>query len=118
METSQPIQINQRNGNLHVNLHGQFTPEIAIALTSAIARDYQGKGNIFIHTAHLTDIAPESRSAFAINASLLDLPQEKMYLTGVKGLDISPDKGRVIVYEKKKKGCCGRCSNCKCHDKH
>ena len=54
METSQPIQIDQRNGNLHVNLHGQFTPEIAIALTSAIARDYQGKGNIFkIGRAHV-----------------------------------------------------------------
>ncbi|WP_306547903.1 hypothetical protein, partial [Desulfobulbus sp.] len=63
METSQPIQIDQRNGNLHVNLHGQFTPELAIALTSAIARDYQGKGNIFIHTSHITDIAPESRGA-------------------------------------------------------
>ncbi|WP_448871248.1 hypothetical protein [Desulfobulbus propionicus] len=108
------IQADQRNGNLHINLDGQFTAETALQLTSTIARAYSGKGNIFIHTARVTAIAPESRSAFADQISLLGLPQEKMYLTGVKGLDISPDKLRVIVYEKREKGCCGKCCNRAC----
>lgn len=113
---SQAIHADHRNGNLHVNLHGQFTKETAVRLTNTIARTYSGKGNIFIHTARVTIIDPESRHAVADQISVLGLPQEKMYLTGIKGLDISPDKGRVIVYEKKKKGCCGKCKGCKCHD--
>jgi len=116
METGTQILATNRNGNLHVNLHGHFTPETAAELTSTIAHTYQGKGNIFIHTAHITDIAPESKQVFTDHINLLGLPRENMYLTGIKGLDISPDQGRVIVYEKKKAGCCGRCRNCKCHD--
>jgi hypothetical protein len=87
-------------------------------LTSTLARTYFGKGNIFIHTAQVAGIAPESRHTFAEQISILGLPQEKMYPTGIKGLDISPDRGRVIVDEKKKKGSCGKCRDCKCHDTH
>lgn len=112
------IHADHRNGNLHVNLHGDFTAETAVHLTSTIARAYTGKGNIFIHTAQVTAIAPESRHTLSEQISVLGLPQEKMYLTGIKGLDISPDKGRVIVYEKRQKGCCGKCRDCNCHDKH
>lgn len=115
METN-AIHADHRNGNLHVNLHGDFTAETALRLTSTIARTYNGRGNIFIHTAQVAEIAPESRHIYAEQISTLGLPQEKMYLTGIKGLDISQDKGRVIVYEKKKKGCCGKCRGCKCHD--
>ncbi len=118
MESATQIQAIQRNGNLHIDLHGQFTPETAVELTATITQAYQGKGNIFIHTAQVTTIAPESRCAFADHLSLSGLPREHLYLTGVKGLDISPDKGRVIVYEKREKGCCGRCKNCKCDSKN
>nr|WP_321467502.1 hypothetical protein [uncultured Desulfobulbus sp.] len=113
---TQSIQADQRNGNLHIKLDGHFSAEIALQLTSTIASTYSGRGNIFIHTAQVTTIAPDSRTALADQINILGLPQEKMYMTGIKGLDISPDKGRVIVYEKRKKGCCGRCKNCTCHD--
>lgn len=113
MESSSPIQASHRNGNLHVDLHGDFTPEIAAQLIATLSQSYQGKGNIFIHTAHLTAIAPESRRAFADQISRSGLPQDHLYLTGIKGLDISPDKGRVIVAPKWTKGCCGRCQDCK-----
>ena len=112
------IQANQRNGNLHINLDGHFSQEIALELSSTIAQSYSGRGNIFIHTAKVTTIAPESRSTLADQINILGLPQERMYMTGIKGLDISPDKGRVIVYEKRKKGCCGKCRNCHCLDKN
>jgi len=117
MESTTSIQAIHRNGNLHVDLHGHFSPEIAAELTHTLSRTYRGKGNIFIHTAALVSIAPESQAAFADHLSLSGLPREHLYLTGIKGLEISPDKGRVIVYEKRKKGCCGRCRDCKCDDK-
>ncbi|MBM9614136.1 hypothetical protein JWJ90_07525 [Desulfobulbus rhabdoformis] len=111
------IEANQRNGNLHINLDGHFSAEVAFELTSTIAKSYNGKGNIFVHTAKVTTIAPESRTTLSDQITMLGLPAEKMYMTGVKGLDISPDKGKVIVYEKRKKGCCGKCKNCSCHSK-
>lgn len=117
MDIRLQIQAVHRNGNLHVNLQGDFTSKTAGELTSTIARTYQGKGNIFIHTAKLTSVAPDAKHAFGQSIGSEGLPQNNIYLTGRKGLDISPDKGRVIVYEKKKPGCCGRCRGCTCHDK-
>lgn len=117
MDTPQQIQAEHRNGNLHVNLHGHFTPETAGELTSAIARTYPGKGNIFIHTTRLTSVAPDAKQAFGLYAGSVGLPWDNVYLTGSKGLEISPDRGKVIVHEKKKTGCCGRCRDCSCHEK-
>nr|WP_320013159.1 hypothetical protein [uncultured Desulfobulbus sp.] len=109
------IQADQRNGNLHINLDGHFSAQVACELSNTIASSYTGRGNIFIHTAKITTIAPDSRTTLSERINLLGLPAEKLYMTGVKGLDISPDKGKVIVYEKRKKGCCGQCKNCGCH---
>ena len=55
METN-AIHADQRNGNLHLNLHGDFTTETALRLTSTIARTYSGRGNIFIHTAQVAAV--------------------------------------------------------------
>ena len=118
MDTQPQIQAVHRNGNLHVNIQGHFTPETAGELTSTIARTYRGKGNIFIHTARLTSVAPDAKHAFGHCLGSSGLPRNNVYLTGRKGLDISPDSGRVIVYEKKTTGCCGRCRECSCHDKN
>lgn len=117
MDTQPQIHAVHRNGNLHVDLQGHFTPVNAVELTSTITRTYRGKGNIFIHTARLTSVAPEAKRAFGHCLDSSGLPRDHVYLTGRKGLDISPDSGRVIVYEKKKTGCCGRCRGCACHDK-
>ncbi len=118
MEVLTSIQTDQRNGNLHINLSGQFTTEIAHRLTSAISQQYQGRGNIFIHTKDITDIAPESRQTFADLVGEAVLPREKIYMIGSKGLEICPDAGKVIVHDKKKHTCCGRCKNCRCHQGH
>ena len=116
MNQTYTIDAANRNGNLHINVQGAFTAEAASCLTHAIARSYLGKGNIFIHTARIIDIAPESRQILVKQLEALCLPLENLYLTGKQGLAISPDRCKVIVYEKKKKGCCERCTDCPCHD--
>jgi len=118
MQYKQPVDAAYRNGNLHINLNGHVSPATAIELSSAIALFYEGKGNIFIHTANVTTIEPASKHALADRLKQLDLPCDRLYLTGTKGLDLGPDNSKVIVYEKKKKGCCGRCNNCGCHKEH
>jgi len=115
MQYKQPVDAAYRNGNLHINLSGHFSSAIAVELSSTIATVYEGKGNVFIHTANVTSIEEMSKEVLADHIKRLGLPCERLYLTGKKGLDLSPDNIKVIVYEKKKKGCCGRCQNCHCH---
>jgi hypothetical protein len=118
MHYKQPVDAAYRNGNLHINLNGHFTAATAVELSSAIALFYEGKGNVFIHTANVTSVEPQSKSVLADHIKLLGLPSERLYLTGMKGLDLSPDNIKVIVYEKKKKGCCGKCKDCDCKKEH
>lgn len=118
MHYEQSVDAAYRNGNLHIRLNGHVSPAIAAELSSAIALFYEGKGNVFIHTANVTSIEPTSKSVLADHIKQLGLPCERLYLTGTKGLDLSPDNIKVIVYEKKKKGCCGKCKECGCKKEH
>lgn len=118
MKCKQAVDAAYRNGNLHINLNGPFSPATAEEVSGAIAMFYEGRGNIFIHTANVTTVEPSSKCALADQLKGLGLPCERLYLTGTKGLDLSPDNIRVIVYEKKKKGCCGRCKDCGCSSEH
>ena len=111
----QSVDAAYRNGNLHIRLNGHVSPAIAAELTNAIAMLYEGKGNVFIHTANVTSIEPTSRSVLADHIKQLGLPSERLDLTGTKGLDLGQDNSKVIIYEKKKKGCCGKCKDCGCN---
>jgi hypothetical protein len=114
MKSVQNIKIRQRKGNLHVDLPEHFTAEMAADLTCLITEVYRGEGNIFVHTAEVLSVAPDSKRIFARCLEESGLPQDNLYVTGSKGLDFSPDNIRVIVYQKKKSGCGGRCKECKC----
>ncbi len=118
MEAMNHIEANQRNGNLHINLAGQFTTDTAYRLTTTMAQSYQGSGNIFIHTDNITDVDPDSRQVFENLMGMAVLPRENIYMIGSKGLEICPDAGKVIIHDKKKHKCCGRCKNCRCHEGH
>jgi anti-anti-sigma regulatory factor len=102
MNQQQPVAAAYRNGNLHINLNGHFSSAVAVELSSTIATVYAGKGNVFIHTANVTSIDETSKGVLADHIKRLGLPRERLYLTGEKGLDISPDNIKVIVYQKKK----------------
>lgn len=113
------IDTDQRNGNLHIKLEGLFTTSMAAQLAVVMEKSYLGKGNIFIHTKQVTEVAANAQAAFSSFLRLTGLPQENVYLTGEKGRHISPDSGKVIVYTKKKHGHggCGKCKNCTCNKK-
>ena len=110
------IQTNYRNGNLHINLKGYFNMETALKLSNSIARHYCGQGKIFIHTNLITTITPESRRTFAEMTNILGLPPEKMFLTGANGIQIGPDKSKVIIYKNNSDSC--SCSDCTCRDRN
>lgn len=119
MDHRATMNVEERNGNLHVKLQGTFCIDTALELTSNISRRYRIGGNVFIHTGEVTSVSPQSREMFSNMLGVFNLPCEKIYLMGEKGLEICHDAGRVIVPKKKhgKKKCGGRCKNCKCSSK-
>jgi hypothetical protein len=118
MEVLNNVKGDQRNGNLHINLSGQFTAEMAHQLTSTMIHGYQGRGNIFIHTENITEIAPDSRQIFGDLVGEAVLPLDNIYMIGSKGFEICLDASKVIIHDKKKHKCTGRCKECRCHLGH
>ena len=115
MEMGDTIQSDERNGNLHIKLNGEFSRDTAMAVTFHISNSYRGKGNIFIHTKGVTAVAPQSQLMFKYMVGVLDLPKDNIYLMGDKGKELCHDNGKVIVHKKKHgNGRCGGCGNCKC----
>lgn len=108
-----PIIPNVRNGNLHIRLDGSFTIDTAAELATVMQNNYRGDGNIFIHTNRITEVHPASKVTFNNLLEDSPLPKSKIYMTGRKGLEISCDATKVIIHTKKK-GCGGKCKNCKC----
>ena len=115
METTAPIKTAHRNGTLHVDLHGFFDPNIADHLTRRIASEYNGYGNIFIHTDEVTAIHPHGKQALGRLIVYHRLPSQKLYLTGPFGPNLAPDRVKVITHRIRKDGCCGRCRTCNGH---
>ncbi len=119
LDSSGDINLEQRNGNLHITVQGGFGIETALELTSSISRKYQTGSNVFIHTSEITAVSPQAREMFKSMLGLYNLPPEKIYLMGEKGFEICHDEGRVIVRRKahSHRKCGGRCKNCQCKAK-
>lgn len=114
MQNRVNIDSDQRNGNLHITLSGEFSHDMARTVSYHIFETYRGAGNIFIHTNEITEVAPNSQAVFGQMVGLLDLPRDNMYLMGERGKDISYSRAKILLSKKKKKGGCGSCGSCRC----
>lgn len=116
VENTSAIVLEERNGNLHVRLHGKFGVDTAMEMTSHISKKYRVGSNVFIHTAEVTAVSPQSKEMFSSMLGVYNLPPENIYLMGEKGMEMCHDQGRVIIRKKSHghKTCGGRCKNCKC----
>ncbi len=108
-----------RLGNLHIRLEGEFSTTTAKEVTRYISNEWNGNGNIFIHTKKITEVQPASQQVFQAMVGLLDLSREHIYFVGELGKKLCHEHGRVIVPPDKKHhhGGCGRCKNCSCGTK-
>ncbi len=105
------VEIERRKGNTHIRLDGNFTPQGAARVVMLMAKNYEGKGNIFLHTEKITAIDANSRYAFEELLETSGLLSKHVYLIGEKGLKLCRDNAKVII-RKKKKSHCGKCKNC------
>ncbi|MCF8056380.1 MAG: hypothetical protein K9K37_07055 [Desulfocapsa sp.] len=90
----------QVSGNLHIALHGWFTPIAAAQLVLVMERMYQERGTIIIHTDNISTVAPKSRAALNRLLDLVNVPREDIYFFGEKGVDICCDTQRIILNKK------------------
>lgn len=116
LDRSNVINSSERNGNLHIKLQGQFGVDTAMELSAHLSQKYRGRGNIFIHTADITAVSPQSKEMFSSMIGVLNLPSGNIYFMGEKATEICSDIGKIIVRKTKKHGhkSCGKCKNCKC----
>lgn len=116
MEDQRSINVDQRNGNFHIKVKGEFSPNTAAVLATIISKKYTGHGNIFIHTAGITEVKMGAQFALASLIELSELPADNIYFTGAKGLQLGHDSAKVIIHRKKEEGhggCGGNCKKCK-----
>ena len=113
---SADFQINTRksNGNIHVQLAGDFDGSSAWTLVNLLHEKHDGNGRIFINTDKLGEICPFGCSIFQNRIDLNRLPADRLFFEGKKGLEIAPNGSSVIVVpEKCSRQCDGNCANCR-----
>ena len=115
MELVEQIKIDHRNGNLYIEVQGVFSPDTSAKLATVISRVYGGRGNIFINTKGITEVANGSKFALNSLIEICDLPVDNIYFIGDKGFMLGDDATKVIIRkEKSTHRCSGKCKSCKC----
>ncbi|MEW6593628.1 MAG: hypothetical protein AB1413_02030 [Thermodesulfobacteriota bacterium] len=100
------------NGNLHIELCGNFTASGAARLAEVIGNASPAKSNVYVNTHDVHDVSPEGVTLFAKLAKGLKTAHQ-LILVGEKGFAIAPEGCQVIVDEQDKGGC-RNCTNCRC----
>jgi len=67
------------HGNLHITLHGRFTPNVAARLVLVMDKMFQERGTIIIHTEDISSVTSNARAAFDRLIDLVEVPQESIY---------------------------------------
>lgn len=105
-------------GDLHINIYGEFDGSSAWAPVNTIHERYTGVGRIVIDTRRITTLAPFGTATFK---SLLDprrVPLDRLVFVGENSVHIAPQGCRPATA--KGHGSCrcdGRCSDCACKAK-
>jgi hypothetical protein len=115
MNTPFQIQFDQHNGDLHVHPQGDFDGASAWELLNLLHDQYRGQGNIIIDTSRLRQIHPFGRTTFQCRLNRKQLPADRLFFTGEKGLELAPEGCKVIdATGRHACRCHGNCKQCKC----
>ncbi len=102
-------------GNLHIRARGIFDGNSAHELLTLLRERYTGAGRVFVDTSELEEILPVASSQFRSGLHVTPVPAGNLFFKGKKGFHLAPDGSRVlIIREKKKSRCCGKCAVCTC----
>ncbi len=114
----------EKNGDLHMQLHGIFDINTAIQLSAFMSESYNGEGNIFINMANVTDVTSQSQKMFESMLGVFELPKQNIFLIKENGLEFRHDGITFSEQKKEEKstdncGCGRKCNgkgkNCTCN---
>lgn len=107
------------NGNMHVGVSGEFNTNTAEAVLEVLKTAYTGSGRVFIDTAKIHNVVESGAEYFKSAFAGTDIPIASLFFKGEKGRNIGPNGSKLIILkEKEKKHCCGKCTNCSCRNHH
>ena len=84
------IELNKSDGNLLIDLKGDFDGNTAWELVNRIALEYDGSGMIFINTEKVEDVVPFGGALLENLICSSTFPRNKMVFEGAKRLMIDP----------------------------
>lgn len=117
MNSNFQVSFKRRNGNLHIFARGDFDGNSAWELVNLLHDQYDGKGEVVIHTHQLREMCPFGCSTFQCRLNLRKVPADRLRFEGPKGFDIAPTGTRVSTTPHRDPcRCNGNCAHCRCHD--
>ncbi len=114
----------EKNGDLHMQLHGIFDINTAIQLSAFMSESYNGQGNIFINMENVTNVTSQSQKMFESMLGVFELPKQNVFLIRENGVAFGYNERAFSEQKNEEKdidGCgCGgkcvvKCNNCTCN---
>ncbi|MCB2168904.1 MAG: peptidylprolyl isomerase [Deltaproteobacteria bacterium] len=102
MSANFEIDFKDSNGNLHIDLKGDFDGSSAWELINLIHEKYNGLGRVYIDTEKLGCVHPFGVSVFRRRLNPIWLPLNRLFVKGKKGFDIAPKGSKVVVIPAKR----------------
>jgi|GEM_PF-930184 len=119
------ISSKQNNGDLHIDMYGDFDGSSACELANAIKMEYPGTGEIFINTKNLSEINQFGSVVLENIAAVQNLPVDSMVFIGFAET-VRGQAGYALFRSHSEHDCSkcdGRCKKCngdcrQCFSKH
>jgi len=92
MASNFTMRFQRKNGNLHINLRGDFDGSSACILFNALKRNYDDSSRIFVETRGLREVSPFGRDTLQSNLSELKRSSGKIFFDGSKSANIVPQQ--------------------------
>lgn len=109
------IEARDINGNLHLELTGDFDGNSAWELVDAIKTHYAGNGLVLINTENIGEVMTFGREVLENLMTTNKIPKDKLIFEGAKGTEIGPDGwNQVMGVERNLCRCHGCGNNCDC----
>lgn len=102
MHNDAAIAVKHKHSNLHLYIKGEYSTETALKSAGIISRERSEKGNVFVHTEKISSILPYAKELFSDLVGILSLPKKSIYFTGVVGMQLCHNGGRVILVDRKR----------------
>lgn len=98
------------HGNMHIDLHGDFTTSSAKEFIHCLTRVYEGTGRVFVETENLKALSDSGIRYFRDYLSSTKVLAHNLYLKGERGFQLVPNGSKVLISSKKSKDARSSCA--------